>query len=335
MSNIVEIKGINKKINLESLTEIGVGAEGIVYQIDNNFVIKIFKEPTIDEKTAYAEKIRRLEFFFNPALQLEKLSNCAAVPLFPVKKNDILIGYAMNNYSGSDGWTLFTTFLNPEYRLENGFGFRDTALIFMELHRALQEINWKNFLIGDLNSRNILAKITPDNYYTVRILDVDSWGFISNDNPNHSFDPSALHDQIEHPKRREDKQKGLTPQPYSAKEDWWAFSNLLATFLLGFDPFTYFSKSEDGNDRDARIAGKQTVWGKGTWTTAKSDESALRIGSKMALALHRWQACLIEGEFPKSLLLDFYSGINRCQNDKCHLQLHKSVVFCPRCGNLV
>jgi len=342
------------------LKKIDEGGEGVIYYWEReNKMIKVF--PSGDKQK---EKISLLEFliFYHRVDLLNDLEKVATIPqlivgevgigcylsmgkvddyghnedtYFPdMHYNKNTIGYTMENLQG---WWELSQITDPDFRKENGIGFKDIALIFLEIHRAVKMIHAKGFIIGDFNLRNILVKPKENwkdsGFAEIRIIDTDSWG-INRPDLDLVFEPSALDDEIVYPARRKNREKGEPLVPFSQKEDWWSFAYLFSRCLLGFDPFATGTTVNDLG-RSERSADGITVWLGNVRATRTEAIAAVRIGFKMKLMLRRWLRCQSEGEFPGEVMLEFYGGITRCKNNDCLMQFHKSTCFCPNCGTII
>lgn len=157
--NIVQDK-FNIKIELKA--EIGKGGEGVVYQVDNTTVAKIYKK---DQLTQMKEdKIK--------ALAAKKLSYdgicLPSIELYDLNKN--FIGYTMPK---ADGFEMQTSIFNPKLikiKFPN-WGRLELAKMAITILKKIDYLHSNNVLIGDINPFNILVKDFNEVYF----VDTDSY----------------------------------------------------------------------------------------------------------------------------------------------------------------
>lgn len=332
MNLCLNLKNRDKWINISALDIIGTGGEGNIYDCpEAGCALKVFHSPEDSQAIKISRLKKCLQHKNNP---FSELAGVAAIPIGMLTNDSIIVntqgqaylshpvGYAMENCA--DWWNLTDLFL-ADFCNENGIGLRHKAWIFCEIHRAIQLIHGKGFVIGDLNASNILAKIENDRCQ-VRLIDTDGWG-IDRPDLGLKFDPSALDNEIMHPKQLEANLNGGTVI-FRQAYDWWAFAYLLTRCLVGKDPFfqgNYYSMS-----REERILNKISIWHGGIRLDRFDAISSVRIGPKLRMILKRFLIGALEGEFPIELLVDLYTNLSSCSH--CSMAAHKSLHFCPNCA---
>src|SRR5262245_38196515 len=145
---------------------IGIGAEGEVFEIQDcdNLVAKIYHEPPPPEK---AEKLVALSRLGN-----DRLFNLSAWPVDVLRDapGGEVAGFVMKKISGAEE---VHALHSPKSRLQK---FPEASWAFLiyvaaNIARAVAAIHEHDFVIGDLNPKNILVTRMA----TVYLLDVDSF----------------------------------------------------------------------------------------------------------------------------------------------------------------
>lgn len=316
------INVLGSTINLDGLKEINSGGEGTIYRIDDDWVLKIFSEPEKQQ-----EKIEKLtKSFMRDESPWHKIKNFATVPEYPVKNSaNQVIGYLMKN---CQGWNELTEL----YTKNSSISLKIILLAFKRLHGALRNIHEQGFVIGDLNSSNVLISTFGDNMQ-IRVIDTDSWG-ISRPDLGFSWGPSALNPEVIHPERLIAQEQGKPLPSFSPKHDWWVFAYLMTKCLTKCDPFEQGAAIFWDLGAEARRQVGLTAMHSGiSLGSVKNHARHLCIGVTLKHFLKRWLSCSEEGVFPISLIDDTRQEIINCP--QCSEEVNERLTLCPYCANLL
>lgn len=319
------------------------GGEAIVYQLDDQRVVKLY-HVTSDDQTA------RLKWAISQKIY-HGFSKTSAVPkklVYRDTQQTIVAGFVMpylNEYRP------LLEFLEAEDQFKLNIDISIWINIFSKLHAAIRLCHNSGFVIGDLNSRNILIKYVNRNNIDVRLIDTDSWGYAGF---NKGWMPIAIDQDIEHPELSLINKDGTTLGEWTLRKrlferDWYAFSLHLAHALCCRNPFHVGTTPEcySMNQRKAKFL---TIWHRRVKANRKDMAYAMRLGPKMIFILKNWLNNNSRGEFPIEFITgEFADGITRCngkyfsdrtnKHRSCefHLrQIHSSSRYCPLCmGKLI
>ncbi len=330
MKQKIVIKRLNIAYTVDDSHQIGDGGEGMIYHINDSQAMKIFHEP--ENQTVKIGNLEKL-FQLNGTNPWPGLAPFATVPEYlATDTGGKTIGYMMQNLRK---WVE----LNTLYVENSGVSLKGVLDIFAKLHQALKAAHDSGFVIGDLNSSNILISALKDDA-EVRIIDTDGWGIHRTD-LGLSYEPSALHPQVVHSEWLRAKTAGLPTPTFAPRHDWWVFAYHLARCLTKRDPFEQgaFWDAEDSNIMDAekrRVQGL-TAAHRGVHLGDKAVYYAhhLRLGIPLKYILKRWLSCSQEGIFPLELLNATRNEILRCPN--CGEEINRRLIMCPfpECGHFL
>ncbi|MDD2435559.1 MAG: hypothetical protein PHO63_04820 [Bacilli bacterium] len=144
------------KKDLSNLKRVGAGEEAIIYQFDEDKVLKLYRQP---EK----KKAGKIILLSNMQKYIEK----TRLPLGPVYHKLDFIGCIHHYHQNTHNFDSLIENDNPEYCLDK----------FRQLNDNLDELITNDIYFDDLDSHNVL--ITPE--HKVELIDTDS-AYISDDN---------------------------------------------------------------------------------------------------------------------------------------------------------
>ncbi len=144
--------------------QLGLGGEGIVYELDDEIVAKIFFNERLTKTRT--EKIN---------LMVKKRINDYGIcwPIDLIKNNEnYIIGYTMKRCFGKPISTLYrgpivTQQLYPDYTVTSSIE------LTIKILQKIKKLHQNNVLLGDINDRNFLIHNTEE----VFLIDTDSYQF--------------------------------------------------------------------------------------------------------------------------------------------------------------
>jgi serine/threonine protein kinase len=149
---------------------VGKGGEGDVYEIDQNknLVAKIFHASNNEKNYARERKLARM---LEAPLQQDYDNIFIAWPTDLLYHKNCFAGYLMPRINNSH--SLFIVF-NPSARKQKNIivSQADLLEIAKNLAKAVHLLHFNNYVIGDINSRNILVNVQNK---SIALLDVDSF----------------------------------------------------------------------------------------------------------------------------------------------------------------
>ncbi|OGG93453.1 hypothetical protein A2609_01875 [Candidatus Kaiserbacteria bacterium RIFOXYD1_FULL_47_14] len=312
-----------------ALLEGGEGGEGKVYKFGLTQLVKVYDDPT-------EERARKLTSSLGANLY-KGLEAAAAVPKKLVKDewNKQAIGFVMDRVEGYEPLTSLWDMDN--FRNPNGLGLKFVTHVFCELHHHINAIHKAGFCLGDLNEGNALIQFS-DSDVDVKIIDVDSWGFVGNSTVP-SWKVSAINSSIDHPKLSLQDKSGAAKKgdEYFAMmrdRDWFAYALHLTHALTALSPFEEGKHAVPAQLKVTDPAERKKkglhLWHADIRLTRQDMITCVRPGWKAVYLLKNWVAVNARGPFPIWFLAnEFVSGIVNCR--ECHMEVHKSCVRCPKC----
>ena len=144
--------------NINSLSVLAEGGEGIIYDYSPTEVIKVYKSH-ID----IASKERKVSKLLSKKLPPSVISPIDIV----VNKNNKFIGYKMSRIFGED----FKKLSNKKYITSNKINTKDILEMLIKIKDDLDLLHSQDIYIGDLNDQNILFDLN----YNIYFIDCDSW----------------------------------------------------------------------------------------------------------------------------------------------------------------
>lgn len=139
--------------------EIARGGEGVVYELDDNYVAKIFFEP--------ASRFEKIKRFISKSIDHDKV--CTPVKLI-FDEQDRFVGYTMRKAAGS---IMKNTLLQPQIfrSMFPSWTRIELTQLALGILSTIEYLHSKDILIGDINPFNINIK----NYDEFYFLDSDSY----------------------------------------------------------------------------------------------------------------------------------------------------------------
>lgn len=312
----VRVPEISLLLEINKLKEISSGGEGTIYEIDNDWALKIFHDPWKQQ----AEKIKILEKAFSQKEKLwVNLRSVATVPEYLVRNEDgKIIGYLMKN---CQGWNTLNCLYDGQTKIKDVLG------VFIKIHNALCAIHENGLTVGDLNGKNIIYSGLEKDQPQIRIVDLDNLT-INRPDIGINFCPLMQDPEVIHPDHLK-AQKNGTPLPsFLPKHDWWIFAYLLTKCLTGSDPFEQGNfMNLDISDMERRQEGLLAMH-KGINLGSPIYYSLyLRIGIPLKHFLKRWLSRSEEGIFPINLLENTMQEMMECPS--CKKEINGRLTICP------
>ena len=224
----ISVRRIEKK-ELEKLNELNEGGESIIYNLDDNFVIKIFKKEEVNlslKSSIITQIIKR-----SKELEEDNQKNLKCKYILPktivIDEDNKLYGYTMRGVNGHP-----ISVLKDKRVVENiGFTKKDILEMLIEVGNGIERLHTRGIFFGDLNGRNILFDESKNIYF----LDLDGMG-VENIVPEFYtdgyIDPISKNNQV------------VTP-----KDDWYSFAIQAFYYLTYTHPFNGIYK-ENGEKLD-------------------------------------------------------------------------------------
>jgi len=147
------------KFDVRNKTPLAEGGEGIIYEIGNNKVAKIYKSH-IDLKS----KENRAKLLISATLPKEVIRLTETVTDYKGR----FIGIVMPKVSGED----FKKLSNKKFVVANNINTKDILEMLSKIWNTLKILHSQNIFIGDLNDQNILFDPKTKDIF---IIDTDSW----------------------------------------------------------------------------------------------------------------------------------------------------------------
>lgn len=194
-------------INENTLSQhpLAEGGEGVIYEWENNTLLKLFKAHINKEEKQ--QKIQRL--------LTKNLPTAIVKPIELVyNQKGEFIGYSMKKVEGDE----LRKLSNKKYVSLNRITVQDILFMFQKIQRVLKTLHAQHIYIGDLNDSNILFDTNNDVYF----IDVDSWAV-------DEFPCQVCMETFKDPLLYRDK--------FNEQTDCYAFSILLFKSLTRLHPF--------------------------------------------------------------------------------------------------
>lgn len=310
-----------KKIPLDNIDNLKKfndnGGQGTIYLFMPGKLVKIYDYENIDD---IKEVNDRLESIGRDSELYQGLEWFCSVPEEIIQsQNGRPIGFTMKHF---DGFEPLGALYSTPYCLEKKITIQMVAKIFLAIHDRLSLIHSKGFLIADLNSNNVLFKISGKSVH-LAFVDVDSWGIKK---PGLNLPASDQTHGISHPELEKN------PNSLERYHDWYSYSVLLARSLLKKNPFNLGvldAKTEKIVGASSQEEGI-TCWDSQVILTKEEATFSKRFGSRLTNALNLWLKGKQKGVFPKEAIERFVEESVFCK--KCKLEVHIDHVNCTRCG---
>ncbi len=242
-----------KPLKLEAKRIIGQGGEAVIYDIGNDLVFKLYKQPDHPDFTNQPDIQRavreRLEEYqtklmaFPTSLPPEVITPMASAT--DMRSNRIL-GYSMKKIVGA---TELIRYSDKAFRRSTPVDV--IPAIMRNLHATLKKIHAIGVVIGDFNDLNILVQGTG-----TMIIDTDSFQFghyLCRMFTERFVDPMlcTIQDSI------------MLSSPHRETSDWYAYACMLMQLLLYVGPYGGIHKPSQSKHRMGhreRLAERMTVF---------------------------------------------------------------------------
>ena len=228
----------NTVISVDENTEIARGAEGIIHRINQETLLKLFKEQNLNNDKIY--KVLAL-CDKNTQISNELEQNWISSPIFPaykfnaIKGNDNLKGFTMNYFNNAEPLkkVTFNIRLNTYGKYINVIkSDKDANKIIEAIFSKLQILHRNKIIIGDVNLLNILIDITNLEIY---FIDVDSYQI-------GDFSCATYTEEYINVSTYEKGKTNNQGYHYSTESDLFAITVLCFELITGFRPFVIGSK---------------------------------------------------------------------------------------------
>ena len=223
----------DQKVRLQPSALIGEGGEAEVYKLDDQEVLKLFKQPNhpqfkSDLQSAQAARLRlqehqtKLEQF--PKLLIPHVVSPVRLAYDKNQQADRrVVGYTMSRITQVNSMHEFS---QRNFQESKDISIQTIVDVFSDLHASVSALHASGVIIGDFNNLNVLVS-GKDAY----IVDTDSMQFSTytcKTFTNRYADPRVLkltNGQIELCAR------------FSKETDWYSFSTMLFEALLNVHPY--------------------------------------------------------------------------------------------------
>jgi H/ACA ribonucleoprotein complex subunit 3 len=297
---------------------IGHGGEADIFDIGNDIVVKIFKQPNHpDLQNAKTEQ---------DTARLKLVEHQKKLPAFPknlpsrvvspidlvTNKSSVILGYSMEFLRGFE---VLLKYGSRSYR-EAGISNKLVIDTFKDLHSTVDGIHKAGAVIGDFNDLNIM--VSNGEAY---IIDSDSFQF-------GSFLCRVFTEKFVDPLICDTSQQRCVPiMQHNVQSDWYAFAIMLMQSLLFVGPYGGVYKPKDKSKRvvhSARPLSRVTIFN----SEVKYPKPAIRYEVLPDDLVHYFHQVFqedVRGIFPRRLL----DQIVWTNCSKCGTKHAKSV--CPSC----
>lgn len=294
------------------------GGQGVIYSAPNNKLIKIY--PESNEVSDRLEKIRNHGEIYRGIEDF-----CAVPEVMMTSSSGKVIGFQMKRF---DGYKPIGVLNDQTFCFENRINIRKSVIIYLTLHRLLEQIHNNGFFIIDFNEDNVMFKLI-DNKPQIIFVDIDSWAF---KNPDFKLTPTNWTDGFCHPELEHSYNRDNLQPHY----DWYSFAIFLASSLIRNNPFNLGIVDERHLQGFTRHKKGISCWDKRVEMSKVDAIYARRFGIELTNTLHSWLSGNQKGIFPKKVLHTFLDGLVICRGNykgkQCNLEVHIDQANCPKCG---
>lgn len=210
------MKGLvgGKLYRVDAKDRLDGGGEGTIYAFDSGRVLKVYHKPTLER----ADKLRTM------VGHLVVSHTCRIMQpqeTFTDADTNLISGYVMERLGA--GYEDLAQLAIKKYQNQFNVPTREIALMFLNMHDALQDIHRAGYCIGDFNDTN--EKFQG---HSVAFMDVDSWQFGKFPGPvaTESFLTPRLYGI--------DLASGPHFRP---EDDWYSFTVMFFKLLLRTHPY--------------------------------------------------------------------------------------------------
>ena len=233
MKEVFTTKG--KNISFEENSFIGEGGEALIYKLNNNTVLKMYKPPekVLEDEEAESYQQDHIKKRQEKLLNFPKnLPKHVISPDEIVKdKNDQIVGYTMEYIENAEELRELKKRKKPDEIDKNII-----PDIFRDLHYTLTDLHDHDVVIGDFNSSNVLVKDNKS-----YLIDADSYQFgvySSKLYTEEYIDPLVINS------KSDDIEKDYYLD-YDRTSDWYAYTLML--FENIFDAHPYLDGADKGS----------------------------------------------------------------------------------------
>lgn len=301
-------------------TIIGKGGEADIYDLGNNEVLKLYKQPNdpdyVGNKIAQqgaserlAEYQRKLPAFSSLHLPSHVVSPKATS--FDKSSGGNVTGYTMDYLKDME---VLLKLSDRQYRERGGIDGNRVVSTFINLYELVKGVHEAGVVIGDFNDLNVLVDLAGQ----VFLVDADSMqfdGFYCRTFTSRFVDPLLS----EH-------QSLVLGRPHSTDSDWYAFSVMLFQSMLFVGPYGGVHRPQSGKrlQHDARVLRRITVFNPEV-IYPKPALSFNRLPDELLQHFHKVYENDYRGEFPLQLLKNLrWTICSKCGS------VHART-FCPNC----
>lgn len=221
--------------------EIGGGQEAVVYDIGNNMVAKIWREPNdpfyANNKNDQQAAAQRLSLYAKKLKQFPRQlpPHIIGPKDFVTNKNGVIIGYTMQFVRGAE---VLIKYGDMAFRQQMNISNNEIVDIFKHLHTTLQQLHQRNIVIGDFNDLNVLVKDKQ-----VYMIDTDSYQF--GNYPCTMYTDKFLDPLICQLATQNNVSFMQMVSPHTRLTDWYAYTIMLMKSLLFVHPYGGVHKPKD------------------------------------------------------------------------------------------
>lgn len=232
-----------KKIKLSPQKSIGKGGEADVFDLGNNFAVKVFKQPDHPDYQGLpfeqkAAELRLKEHQTKLKNFPQSLPSNVIVPqdLATDKKGQFILGYTMTLLNQTNPLLKYS---DRNFRTQSGINQESIINIFLDLYNSIKKIHQQEVIIGDFNDLNILVNQEEKAYF----IDADSFqyqNFFCQVFTSRFVDP-LLCDPLEN--------SPILIKNHNKNSDWYAYHVMLMQCLLFVNPYggVYKPKNQGKN----------------------------------------------------------------------------------------
>lgn len=212
---------------------IGEGGEAEIYKIDQQTVVKLFKQASHPDfahaphMALLAEKKDKERQDKLPQFPKQLPSKVIAPVDFLYSTNkskpNQIIGYTMPYLSGSHPILEYT---QRDFREKYGIDRTMLSNLFADMYRTLSELHQQNIIVGDFNSLNVLVQKDAPYFIDADSMQFDN--FLCSGFTSRYVDPVLCQNMNKVP---------VLCRAYNKQSDWYAFTVMLFECLLYVHPY--------------------------------------------------------------------------------------------------
>lgn len=218
-----------KRYRLDPSDSIGKGGEADVYKLDDQTVVKVFKQPdhpdvvgNPTEEEAARRRIDEHQRKLREFPTIRKGRVVAPMALALDRSGQRILGYAMTFLKQSEVLLRYSERSFRGTAIDNN----EVAAIFTDLYETVEGVHDSDVVIGDFNDLNILVAKSQ-----AWLIDCDSWQFgqfFCTVYTEKFVDPLLCDPKADRP---------MLARPHNKDSDWYAYSVMLMKCLVFCDPY--------------------------------------------------------------------------------------------------